>query len=133
MDLKSIAPFLTVLLVAVAAVGIAVTDDGVNKVIKDEQYVLTLTCDVADNVKVTFDGKEYKTGDKLVLTDDAELNVQSLAGTVNLSYAAQWQDTSGFSSSESGSEYGQSMTAYITFTCYGQGTGTLKVWSEPDA
>ncbi len=133
MDFKTIAPFLVALLVALTAVGIAIVDDDSGKTVKDEQYVLTLTCDIADNVKVTMDGKEYKAGDKLVLTDDAQLQADSLAGTVNIEYETEWNDTSGFHNKETGSEYGQSMTIYIDFMCYGQGTGTLKVWSEPDA
>ena len=127
MDFKSIMPFLTVVLAIVIVGAIVLTDNGENKKGED-QSVLTLTCDVDENAVLTFNGTEYKTGSKMVITDDAPLKVVSKAGMKNISLKAQWEDTSGYSSKDEYSEYGESIEYTLTFTCYGTGTGTLKVW-----
>ena len=127
MELKSLGVFALAVMV-LAAAGAIVAFAPEPKHIHDDQSVLTLTCNFGDNVKVTYNGTVYKNGDKLVLTDDAELTVQSLAGRADIKYTQEWTDTSGFHNTESGEELTETMTVYITFLCYGKGTGTIHIW-----
>ncbi len=131
--IKSIAMFLVVLL-PLAMIGMIAVMDNTNHSTPtpEEEDVLYLTCTVGSNVKLTFEGKEYKTGDVLILTDDANLTLDSLTGRVYLNYSYQYTDETGMSSDGQMSLLGTTMTVDVTFICTGKGTGELKVWSESE-
>lgn len=131
MNTKTVAVvLLAVLVIVVAGAIVAFNDKDKKHEISDEDNVLSLTCDIADNVKVTFGGKEYKADDKLVITDDATLKAQSLEGRKTIHFSYDYKDSYDIEHSGSGYELGTEMDVEVSFICYGKGAGTLKIWLE---
>ena len=101
-----------------------------NMIDEGEDGRLDLTCTVGDNVKLTFEGKEYKTGDVLTLYHDSTLTAESQVGRVTINYHGSWVDSYGIEGSVDGYELGTSIPIDISYFSYGGATGTLNVWID---
>ena len=79
--------------------------------------------------KVTSSGSTISNGQVFSFTGDSEVLVESLIGTVDITYNGAWKDDSRSSSSAAGDELGTQTIIYITNCAYfGKMTGYMEIY-----
>ena len=95
----------------------------------DDLYPIDLTFSFDESkFKVTSGGSTISNGQVFSFTGDSEVLVESLIGTVDITYNGSWSDDYGGSGSASGDELGTQTIIYITNCAYfGKMTGSMDI------
>ena len=95
----------------------------------DDLYPIDLTFSFDESkFKVTSGGSTISNGQVFSFAGDSEVLVESLIGTVDITYNGSWSDDYGGSGSASGDELGTQTIIYITNCAYfGKMTGSMDI------